>query len=97
MSRSVYFLIIEMFGGLIGGSVASFAVNNLTPFAAIKYKIIGAIGGGAGAYLIGLLIRDISFDVPPDLDHLFGFFATGAFFGGLLTAAVIWLTGAARS
>jgi hypothetical protein len=97
MSRSLYFLIIEMFGGLIGGSVASFVVENLTPLAAIKYKIIGAIAGGAGGYLIGLLIEDLSFDVTPDLDHLIALFASGAFFGGLLTAAVIWLTGAAKS
>ena len=69
-------------GGLIGGSVASFVVENLKPLAAIKYKLIGAIAGGAGGYLISLLIADLSFDSRSDLDHLIAFFACGASFGG---------------
>jgi hypothetical protein len=93
MSAMMLNLIIQVIAGAIGGNVAGTASKEMS-LGPLGNTIVGAIGGGVGAQILGLIIPMLAnTTATPDLGTIF----SQAVGGGAAGAAITTIIGAIRN
>src|ERR1700716_1572238 len=88
MSGLLINLLIQIISGAIGGNVAAGAAKNID-LGTLGNTLAGAIGGGAGEQILGMLIPLLANSAStPDIGSIVGQVAGGGVAGGVLTAIV---------
>ena len=88
MSGLLINLIVQIISGAVGGNVVAGAAKNVD-LGTLANTIVGAIGGGAGRQLLGMLVPLLANSAStPDIGSIIGQVAGGGVAGAVLTAIV---------